>query len=278
MWCYNFCRFTYTFFFLQALQDLSGDQQYLFDPAGFVTDEHGGNRESIKRSLRDGAVERAYSCEFHVLQCAERQINKAWSDSAQKRFRKLVKKILYASTPTAFAVAKQEFFSWADEKPSKRKHAKSWFRSFWEPRKSHIFRAFKQADTPHVNFAEVGHSKNARRGARNQPLSKVAEDHIVESAILKSKLQNFMNGTYHGGNVPTQRQRNKASYASQVRRANQFGEELVLGSLDFGPHDKTSTWTHRQVTKQRLTQHHQALMTTILAFFLLYYRRSANEV
>ena len=128
-----------------------------------------------------------------------------------------MKKIVYASTPTAYAVAKTELNKWVDEKPSKRKHIKTWFRSFWEPRKNHVFRAFKKPNTPHVNFAEVGHSKNARRGARNQSLAKVAEDHIVESAILKSKIENLRNGTYGGGDVPNQKQRDRANYSTQVR-------------------------------------------------------------
>ena len=45
-----------------------------------------------------------------------------------------MKKIIYASTPTVFAVAKTELNKWVDEKPSKQKHIKTWFRSFWEPR------------------------------------------------------------------------------------------------------------------------------------------------
>ena len=124
-----------------------------------MTDEHGGNRESIRRSLKPGAVERAYSCEFHFLQCSERQISKSWSEVSQDKYRKFVKRIVYASTPTAYAVAKTELNKWVDEKPSKQKHIKTWFRSFWEPRKNHVFRAFKKPNTLHVNFAEVGHSK-----------------------------------------------------------------------------------------------------------------------
>ena len=41
-------------------------------------------------------------------------------------------------------------------------------------------------------MAEVGHSRNAARGAKNDTLARVAEDHIVESALLKSKLERYM--------------------------------------------------------------------------------------
>ena len=33
----------------QALWEYTGDIMYIFDPEGLITDEHGGNRESISR-------------------------------------------------------------------------------------------------------------------------------------------------------------------------------------------------------------------------------------
>ena len=41
-------------------------------------------------------------------------------------------------------------------------------------------------------MAEVGHSRNATRGAKNNTLARVAEDHIVESALLKAKLDRYI--------------------------------------------------------------------------------------
>ena len=38
-------------------------------------------------------------------------------------------------------------------------------------------------------MAEVDHSRNATRGAKNDTLARVAEDHVVESAILQAKLE-----------------------------------------------------------------------------------------
>ena len=55
----------------------------------------------------------------------------------------------------------------------------------------HVFRAFKSATAPNTNMAEVGHSRNATRGAKNDTLARVAEDHIVESALLKAKLDRY---------------------------------------------------------------------------------------
>ena len=52
----------------------------------------------------------------------------------------------------------------------------------------HVFWVFKSAPAPNKNMAEVGHSRNATRGAKNDTVAHVAEDQIVESALLKAKL------------------------------------------------------------------------------------------
>lgn len=56
----------------------------------------------------------------------------------------------------------------------------------------HVFWAFKSATATNTNMAEVGHSRNATRGAKNDTLARVAEDHIVESALLKAKLDSYI--------------------------------------------------------------------------------------
>lgn len=55
----------------------------------------------------------------------------------------------------------------------------------------HVFRSFKPLHAPNTNMAEVGHSRNATRGAKNDTLARVAEDHVVESAILRAKLERY---------------------------------------------------------------------------------------
>lgn len=96
----------------------------------------------------------------------------------------------------------------------------------------HVFRAFKSADTPNTNMAEAGHSRNATRGAKNKSLATVAEEHIVECALLKSKLEMHESGTYKGGHCPTQRQKHTATFRRQRDRAAQFAKELEAGDIN----------------------------------------------
>ncbi len=48
-----------------ALQELTGNQHYKFNPAGIMVDEGGGWWASIPCELPDGAIERTISCEKH---------------------------------------------------------------------------------------------------------------------------------------------------------------------------------------------------------------------
>ena len=96
----------------------------------------------------------------------------------------------------------------------------------------HVFRAFKSADTPNTNMAEAGHLRNATRGAKNKSLATVAEEHSVECALLKSKLELHESGTYKGGHCSTQRQKHTATFRRQRDRAAQFAKELEAGDIN----------------------------------------------
>lgn len=212
--------------------EFTGDQGYIFDPEGFVTDEHGGNRESIRRMLKPGTVDRAKSRENHFYDCGHKQERRDWSSGSKLTFRKMLHEIYHAPTPGAFEGNRRKLIDWTDKKTEKRGHIKSWFNKFWFKRRMHVFCAFKSADTPNTNMAEAGHSRNATRGAKKKSLATVAEEHIVECALLKSKLEMHESGTYKGGHCPTQRQKHTATFRRQRERAAQFAKELEAGDTN----------------------------------------------
>ena len=212
--------------FTQALRDYRGDHNYVFDPEGFVTDEHGANRESIRQELKPGAVDRAKSCEKHFYDCARRQENGDSSSSSRVKFRQMIHELYHAPTPGSFEARRQHLMNWVQEKPSKRGHIKTWFAKFWHKRRAHVFHAFKSARTPNTNMAEPGHSRNATRVGKDKTLATVAEEHIVECALLKAKIDQYEEGTYKGGHCSSQREKDVTTFRRQRERANQFAEEL----------------------------------------------------
>lgn len=107
------------FMILQALREFTGDQGYIFDPEGFVTDEHGGNRESIRRMLKPGAVDRAKSCEIHFYDCGHKQERGDWSSGSKVTFRKMLHEIYHAPTPGSFEASRRKLIDWTDKKTQK---------------------------------------------------------------------------------------------------------------------------------------------------------------
>ena len=81
-------------------------------------------------------------------------------------------------------------------------------------------------------MAEAGHLHNATRGAKNKSLATVAKEHIVECALLKSKLEMHESGTYKGGHCPMQCKKHTATVRRQRDRAAQFAKELEPGDIN----------------------------------------------
>ena len=122
-----------SYFLQQALRDVTGDGTYIFDPIGIVTDEHGGNRSSIQKMLKDDMVARAKSCESHFYDCAHRVAKSDWSPKSKAEFLTLVHEIYCAETPTAYEAKRRHLMDWASKE--KRSHAKPWFNKFWHVRR-----------------------------------------------------------------------------------------------------------------------------------------------
>ena len=118
----------------QALRSFTGETDYVFDPEGIVTDEHGGNRESVRRELKEATEERTKSCEMHFYDCAHKTSKSTWSSKSRKEFITMVHGIYTAETPGAYEARRRAIFDWAAKKP-KRSHVKAWFSNFWHVRR-----------------------------------------------------------------------------------------------------------------------------------------------
>ena len=220
-------------FFFEVLRDFTGDDEYIFNPAGWMFDEAGGNWDAIEKVFGSKSLEQCVSCEFHFFQCCNRQIHTNWSDKSKHTFKTLARNIFEAPTPYRYDQARKELVAFSDEKPAKRGHIISWFK-WWHKRRTHIFKAFKCGAplTPNVNLAEVGHSQWAKKGSYRLTLAMAAEEDVAEAIMLSKKLQSYGYGTYKGGKHRSQSDRLKANYFQQMTRAKAFGEEISAGVVD----------------------------------------------
>jgi len=58
--------------FNRMLQDHTGKDNYMFNPVGFVCDEHHANFRSIQAVFGDDVLPRVKTCEFHYKHCVQR--------------------------------------------------------------------------------------------------------------------------------------------------------------------------------------------------------------
>ena len=80
-------------------------------------------------------------------------------------------------------------------------------------------------------MVEDGRARNAVRAARNDTLSRAADrqEHLVECALLKGKLEQQEQGNYVGEKCPNQKQKRETSLQKQNDRASVFAKELARG-------------------------------------------------
>lgn len=219
---------------LKVLQDYTGEASYVFNPAGWMFDEAGGNWDAIEKIFgKEARANRCVSCKFHFYQCAKRQQGVDWSDKAKQCYINLVRKIVEAPTPFKYEQARKELIEFSEEKKGKRGHISSWFK-WWHKRRTHIFDAFKSSAplVPTVNLAEVGHSKWAKKGSYRLTLAMAAEEDVAEAIMLSKKLAAFRYGSYSGGRHRSQTVRQQTSHSQQVARAKAFGDEVANESMD----------------------------------------------
>ena len=161
---------------------------------------------------------------MHFYSCARRQESADWSNKANTAFWKLVHAIYLAATLGSYLASRRALHTWTERK-SKRGHVKKWFEGFWNSRRFHAFRVFKPSTIANANMAEVGQARNAVRGVRNDTLSRAAEDHIVECALLRGKLEQYEQGNYVGEKCPNQKQKSETSLRSKT-----IGKAFLLKS------------------------------------------------
>ena len=205
----------------------------MFNPAGWMFDEAGGNWDAVEKIFGHEALQQCVSCEFHFFQCCNRQVHTTWSDKSKHKFKTLSRDIFEAPTPYQYDQARKQLVEFSEEKPGKRGHVLNWFK-WWHKRRTHIFKAFKCGAplTPTVNLAEVGHSQWAKKGSYHLTLAMATEEDVAESIMLAKKLESYGYGSYKGGQHRCQTDRLKANYLQQMARAKAFANEVSAGVVD----------------------------------------------
>ena len=91
-----------------------------FDPmAGFMADEAGGLQVGLRRVCGSSVLEKLKTCEFHFLQCANRQRAPLHSEKSKEFFTRVTRILLQAQTSSAYNDAIVELKEFVAKKPAK---------------------------------------------------------------------------------------------------------------------------------------------------------------
>ena len=133
--------------FNSLLRKESSDLTYSFNPKGWCSDAAGCNAASIESVFGKEALSKLKSCEFHFLDCRNRQANKLPND--KEKFKALlVQALLDATSTDAYFTAKHASDDFIAEDLSLHGFLYNWLK-FWHERREFLFRAFrKDKDAP----------------------------------------------------------------------------------------------------------------------------------
>lgn len=213
--------------FNKALQEITKDHSYKFNPRGWIFDEHGGNWNAIRDVFGENALARCKSCDFHFKDCRNRHRNKLTSEEEKEMFTSFTDKLLYSASTAAYNSALEDLMVFVST--NERKHLKFWV-EWWHTRRYHIFRAWCPKGAPSTNLAEIGHSRWSKQGSENLDLVTAAKEDVAESILQQQAVQQFQKGTYCVGNGPSLIQRKEKSCRDQVKAAHEYGQTFIDNS------------------------------------------------
>ena len=207
--------------FNSMLQDFTGDPMYMFNPVGFIADEHHANFRAIKAVFGESGAKRIKTCEFHYKQCVQRHMNNI-DAPFRDEFKRLAYDMLEAQSRSDchVAVAAMEAFC------ARHTTLKAWC-DWWLKRKEHVFRAFKHTSTPASNLPEVGHAQIASLARTNTTLLEAARDDVAYAIRQQHELRVFTQGQPVGGRGISVNRRRAKQHQSEVRRAEACAREVA---------------------------------------------------
>ena len=140
--------------FNEVLREVKQDNNYMFNPKGFLTDEAGGNINNIVGVFGIEYMNKINTCQFHFKHCIKSLLEKIPGDLEE--LRNEVESLAYAlstvSTLNEYSQIKSRLLA-LGVIPAIR----SWI-NWWDARRYHLFPVFRGYNISSVNMAEMRHS------------------------------------------------------------------------------------------------------------------------
>ena len=208
------------------LKDAAERNDVLFNPIGFVADEHHANWKSLKNVYGDNVISRVVSCEFHYKQSIQRHARRLGANADD--FISNATALLTALTHQEFQTAYKRMIDFVKDHPD----LSRWL-AWWYDRRTHIFRAYKPSSAPTSNLAEVGHAKLTSVGRPYMSLLESAREDVVCAIRQETEINLFGSGQSKGGKGLNFNKRKALKFEAEMKQAKAFCKELD-NAVDVG--------------------------------------------
>ena len=137
----------------EILREVKQDQNYLFNPKGFLTDEAGANINGISGAFGMEYMNKINTCQFHFKQCVQTFFSKIPGDFEETKNE--VQSLSYAlttvSTLNEYGQIKSRLLALEGVIPPI-----TYWINWWDARRYHLFPVFRGFNISSVNMAEMG--------------------------------------------------------------------------------------------------------------------------
>ena len=196
-----------------------------FNPSGWCTDKAGANMNGIPKVFGEDAPSRIKSCEFHFQESRNRMARKL-GGTVGDVFKDLCQNLVETNLEENYFAAKDILEEFIDESTD-RQFLKTWL-TWWDSRRSFIFRAFSPKSGPKMNLAEVVRAGWANRDNRNLSLLDVAQIDVKDSVLLKAELRAIELGSSKAiGRGPAYHEKRTRDHRRELQKAAQLGQEVA---------------------------------------------------
>ena len=202
------------------LQEVSGDEQIMFNPYMFITDEAGANANGITQVFGQEGYKKSRTCQFHFKQGLHRMLTKfpANLSDVKTEFEQLMCTLCTISTLSEYEEVKSRLLEICALVPAV-ENGVQW----WLARRYNLFPVFRGYCISSVNMAEIGHSTLKRK----KPLALVDAcwEDVCTIILQEQEHTKFLAGRgFSLGRGPSQGEFAKKENKGQMKRAREYSQ------------------------------------------------------
>ena len=211
----------------EMLSEISGIENYKFNPKMFITDEAGANFNGILSVFGQTGINKAFTCQFHFKQSLEKMVTKFPPELNELKgeFELLMMQLLTVPTLSEYQEMKTRIKVISSLVPAIQGQVE-----WWLARRYNIFPVFRGFYLTSLNMAEIGHITLKKK----KPLALVdaAWEDVCTAIMQEQEHTAFLAGrTSASGKGPSATQLEERSKREQMKRSRSYQQAFKEGRV-----------------------------------------------